>query len=443
MKPSSGTKRLKFPLQTKLSEGNLSIAIIGMGYVGLPLAVAFAKRDIQVIGIDCNRSKVNQLKRGKSYIADVSATDIKTVVRKGRLKPTGDFDLLASADVMIVCVPTPLNRAKDPDLSFILDATEEIRKRLRRDQLVVLESTTYPGTTDEVILPRLKSKKLEVGKDFFLCFSPERIDPGNQKFSLSAIPKVVGGITPACTKHGAMLYQHIFDKVVSVSSARTAEMTKLLENTFRIVNIGLINELATVAGALNVDIWEAIDAAKTKPFGFMPFYPGPGVGGHCIGIDPVYLSWKAKTHGFVLRFIELAREINSHMPRYVVERIQRELAHKRGKAVNRSKVLVIGVSYKRDVADTRESPALEIIELLTDLGASVSYHDPYVPQIKYDSISLRSQALSGQLISKHDLTLVVTDHSGINYNLLAKYAPIVLDTRNCMRNYRSESVLKL
>jgi len=344
---------------------------------------------------------------------------------------------------VIVCVPTPLNRVQEPDLSHILDATSKIKAYLHKQQLVILESTTYPGTTDEVILKILSETGLQVGRDFFLCFSSERIDPGNKKFPAPMIPKVIGGITPACTKLGSLLYGQVFYKVVTVSSARTAEMAKLLENTFRIINIGLINELATIARSLKVDIWEVIDAAKTKPFGYMPFYPGPGVGGHCIGIDPMYLSWKAKKHGFNIRFIELAREINMHMPDYVVDRIQSALARKHRKAIQRSKILVLGVTYKRDVDDTRESPAFEIIKKLISLGANVSYHDPFVPKIQIESHKLKSQQLSKREVKSHDLVLILTDHSAINYGQIAHDAKSIFDTRNVMKRYHSPNVIKM
>jgi len=430
-------------LEKKIKDHQATIAIIGLGYVGLPLAVEFAKSGFSVIGIDVDERKVQNIHSRKSYIQDVPAEEIKYLVAGGQLKATTRFDKLKEADAIIVCVPTPLNRIKEPDLSFILAAADQIKAHLRKNQLVILESTTYPGTTNEVILPKLQKTKMKVGSDFFLSFSPERIDPGNKKFPVSTIPKVVGGITPACTKMAALLYSQVFFRVVPVSSARTAEMAKLLENTFRIVNIGLVNELATVAGSLGVDIWEAIDAARTKPFGFMPFYPGPGVGGHCIGIDPLYLSWKARIQGHNIRFIELAREINANMPRYVVSRVQRELIHHRKIAIHRASIFVIGVTYKRDVGDTRESPAFEVIEELTQLGAQVVYHDPFVPKIAMSSVKLNSKQLTDEALKRHDLTLILTDHSSLNYTLIQNASKLILDTRNVMKNFKSKKIIRL
>ncbi len=430
-------------LESRIKGKRAKVAIIGLGYVGLPLAVEFAKKGVQIIGIDISQEKVHSVNSGKSYILDVSSKEIAKVVKSKKLTATVNFSKLKEADAVIVCVPTPLNRVKEPDLSFILGATEQIAKHLQKGQLIVLESTTYPGTTDEVILKRLSSPRMKVGRDFFLCFSPERIDPGNRNFPVPSIPKVVGGITPKCTRLAALLYGQVFTKVVPVSSARTAEMAKLLENTFRIVNIALVNELATIAGALGVDVWEAIDAARTKPFGYMPFYPGPGVGGHCIGIDPIYLSWKAKTHGFNVRFIDLAREINTNMPHYVVEKTQQELAKRKGKAINQAKILLMGLTYKRDVEDTRESPAFEIIEELVKLGAKVAYHDPYVPYIQFNHFSAHSKKLTGSEIAKYDMVLIVTDHTSIDYPLILKHAKLILDTRNVMKNYKNKKLIKL
>ena len=430
-------------LREKVRKKTATVAIVGLGYVGLPLAVEFSKVGFTVLGIDVDRSKVKTLLRGHSYIEDVTAEAVHENVRKRIFKPTTRFELLKEADAVIICVPTPLNRVKEPDLSYILSATAQISKCLHRGQLVILESTTYPGTTDEVILPELRKSRFKVGHDFFLCFSPERIDPGNKKFPVPTIPKVVGGVTPACTRLGSLLYGEVFNRVIPVSSARTAEMTKLLENTFRIVNIGLVNELATVAGSLGVNIWEAIEAASTKPFGFMPFYPGPGVGGHCIGIDPIYLSWKAKIHGFNIRSIELAREINANMPRYVVERAQRELVQKQKKAINQASILIVGVSYKKDVGDTRESPAFEVVEYLHELGAKVAYHDPYVPKVDLPSIQLRSKALIESEIKRYDMVLILTDHSSVDYAMLLKASKLIFDVRNVMKRFSAKKVVKL
>lgn len=430
-------------LENKIKNREGAIAIVGLGYVGLPLAVEFAKSGFSVIGIDVSKEKVNAINSGKSYIQDVDGNEVSELVRDGKLRAVAKYDILKQVDAVIICVPTPLNRVKEPDLSFILQATEKIAKYLHKNQLVILESTTYPGTTDEVILPKLEPKGLKVGKDFFLCFSPERIDPGNKKFPVPTIPKVVGGITARCTELGALLYGQVFFKVVPVSSARTAEMAKLLENTFRIVNIALVNELATVAGALKVDIWEAIEAAKSKPFGFMPFYPGPGVGGHCIGIDPIYLSWKARVHGMDVRSIELAREINTNMPHYVVDRIQKILISRMNKSARKARILLIGISYKKDVGDTRESPSFEILEELHQLGASISYHDPYVPKLDFGKINLQSKALSGSSLRANDLVVILTDHSTLDYQLIEREAKFIFDARNVMKNFKSKKIIRL
>lgn len=418
------------------------MAIIGLGYVGLPLAVEFGKAGFHVIGIDVNAEKVKQISKGKSYIQDVPTDEVRELVKSGHLKASTNFERLKRADAIIVCVPTPLNRVKEPDISYIMEASQQIAKYLKRGQLIVLESTTYPGTTDEVILPMLQKKNFRAGREFYLCFSPERIDPGNKKFPVATIPKVVGGITANCTKAGALLYGQIFFTVVPVSSSRTAEMAKLLENTFRIVNIGLMNELATVAGALHVDIWEAIDAAKTKPFGYMPFYPGPGVGGHCIGIDPIYLSWKAKAHGADIRFIELAREVNTNMPHYVVERALKQLSLQK-KAIHEASILILGITYKKDIDDTRESPSFEVLERLNELGAQISYHDPFVPSFKLNQHLFKSRPLTKKEIQKHDLVLILTDHTAFDYVQIFKDARLILDTRNAMKQFKSKKIIKL
>ena len=406
------------------------IGILGLGYVGLPLAMAFVKKGFSVTGIDLDRSRIQKLARGESYVEDVPSEAVRDAVQRKKFEPTESREALAHVDVVIICVPTPLNRAKDPDLSFVSRATDSVQKTLHVGQLVILESTTYPGTTEEIVLPALERSGLRVGQDFFLCFSPERIDPGNKRFPLSKIPKVVGGITPSSTDLGAALYKNVTEKVIPVSSARTAEMAKLLENTFRIVNIGLVNELAKVADALKIDIWEAIDAASTKPFGYMPFYPGPGIGGHCIGVDPIYLSWKARLQGVDIHFIELARRINAEMPKFVVERAVYTLNARARKAVSVSKILILGVSYKRDVGDTRESPAFEILHYLQDLGAQVSYHDPHVPRLDNEKIHLKSEPLTVKGLKSKDLVIVATNHSGLGYAFVAKNARLIFDTRN-------------
>ncbi|MBI3313339.1 MAG: nucleotide sugar dehydrogenase [Candidatus Omnitrophica bacterium] len=430
-------------LAQKIRSQRAQIGVIGLGYVGLPLAQAFAEKGFRVTGVDLDQKRVGAINDGVSYISDLPSGRLKKMVRSGRLRAVTDSSHLSGMDVVIVCVPTPLNRVKDPDISFIVEATSGIERHLSRGELVILESTTYPGTTEEVILPALEKSGLKVGKDFFLCFSPERIDPGNEKFKTQNIPKVVGGVTAACTELGALLYSQITPQVVPVSSPRTAEMTKLLENTFRIVNIGLINELARAADNLKVDIWEAIDAAKTKPFGFMPFYPGPGIGGHCIGVDPIYLSWKARLHGNDLHFIDLARRINAQMPEYVVEQATYVLNRHRGKAVSRSHIMLLGVSYKKDVTDTRESPALEILAELKELGAKITYHDPLIPSIDYEGIRLKSTPLTPANLKKQDLIILCTDHSNLPYKRIVAGSHLIFDTRNALRKFKAKNVVRL
>lgn len=443
MSPKKTGKQPSAVLKQKILRRKAQIAVIGLGYVGLPLAQAFAEEGFRVTGIDIDQNRVQAISRGVSYISDLSSARLKKMVKLGRLRAVADPAFLSGMDVVIVCVPTPLNRVKDPDMSFIVEATNSIQAHLSSGELVILESTTYPGTTEEVILPALEKSGLKVGSDFFLCFSPERIDPGNERFKTQNIPKVVGGITPACTKLGAVLYSQITPQVVPVSSSRTAEMTKLLENTFRIVNIGLINELARAAGNLKVNIWEAIDAAKTKPFGFMPFYPGPGIGGHCIGVDPIYLSWKARLHGNDLHFIELARRVNAEMPRYVVEQAVYALNRYCGKAISRSKVMLLGISYKKDVSDTRESPALEILSELKELGAKISYHDPFIPKVDYEGIKLKSVPLAPTALKQQDLIILCTDHSTLPYAKIVASGTVIFDTRNALRKFNSKNIVRL
>ncbi len=440
---SRQNKSAYHPLYEKIKTKRARVGIIGMGYVGLPLAQAFAENGLTVTGIDLDASKIRSINRGRSYIGDVPSADLSALVKKGLLLATTDFQVLRKMDAVIICVPTPLNRSRDPDMTYIMSAANAIAKHLRRGQLIILESTTYPGTTDEVILPLFEKSGLKAGRDFFLCFSPERVDPGNEKFKTQDIPKVVGGITSSCGDLGALLYGHVTPQVVKVKSARNAEMAKLLENTFRIVNIGLINELAMAAKNLNVDIWEVIDAAKTKPFGFMPFYPGPGIGGHCIGIDPLYLSWKARIHGTDLHFIELARQINSDMPNHVVSQVVFTLNQKLHKAISKSRILVLGVAYKRDVSDFRESPSLAIIEKLKQLGASVQYHDPFVPSIDHEGVCLRSVPLTQHAVRGSDLVLIATDHSCIDYAKIVRQARVVFDTRNVLKRVAAKNIVRL
>ena len=416
------------------------VGVVGLGYVGLPLAVSFAKAGFKVTGIDTDRSKVACLKKGGSYILDVSAAAVRDVTRRDYFHAVSDFKAVGSLDAVIICVPTPLAKTKEPDMSFILGAARGIAKHLKKGQLVTLESTTYPGTTDEVLRPVLEKSGLKAERDFFLAFSPERIDPGNKTFGTTTIPKVIGGIGPASTEAARLLYGSVVKCVVPVSSARAAEMTKLLENTFRSANIALINEMAMVADKLGIDIWEVIEAAKTKPFGFMAFYPGPGTGGHCLPVDPLYLSWKSMRHGHHARMIELASEINKSMPDHVVERLVKILNAKRVPA-KRARVLVLGVTYKRDIDDLRESPALDVIEGLVELGATVSYSDPFVKRFTHQGRSYTSQTLSPLLLKKQDIVLLLTDHSAFDKAMIERHARLIFDTRNVFKRPGSDGRL--
>ena len=424
-------------LEQKIKDKSAQVSVIGLGYVGLPLAVELSKAGFSVTGIDTDLDRVNNVKNAIPYILDVDINDIKNLVEKKTLTATGDFRRLAHSDVIIICVPTPLKRKYQPNIAYIKQAVKQIKKYLREGQLVILESTTYPGTTDEVILPMLESTGLKCGEDFFLVFSPERIDPGNEKFPLNKIPKVVGGVTPEAADLFKLLYENIIERVVQVSSPRAAETVKLLENTFRLINIGLVNELAMLCHKMNMDVWEIIDAAKTKPFGFMPFYPGPGVGGHCIPKDPLYLYWKAKLHGFKSRFIKLAADLNSAMPAYVVERLNAI------KPLKEAKILVLGVTYKKDVKDLRKSPALEIIDLLKKHKAEVSYTDPLIPYLKFDHFNLKSEPVDEETLSGVDCALLVTDHSGFDYEFILKHAKVIFDTRNAYKGIKSDKIIRL
>lgn len=423
-------------LVRRIERRNAQVGVIGLGYVGLPLAVEFAKRGFRAVGIDTDAARVRQLNAGGSYIPDIPAARIRSLVRSKRLFATTDYRALAHLDGVMICVPTPLRKSRDPDISFIVSATEALAKHLHRHQVIVLESTTYPGTTQEVILPMLQATGLQVGRDFFLGFSPERIDPGNPVYGTTNIPKVISGVTPRCRRAVQLLYGQVIQQVVPVSSTAVAEMVKLLENTFRSVNIGLVNELALMCHRMGVDVWEVVEAAKTKPFGFMAFYPGPGLGGHCIPIDPLYLSWKAKLHGFDPRFIELSSHVNAAMPEYVVERVAQAL-NDRGHALRGAKVLVLGVAYKRDVGDTRESPALEIIHLLRRSGSLLRYHDPFVPTLEVQGAKLKSTRLTPALLRSCDCVVIVTDHASIDYRRLLRHARLILDTRNALRFLRA------
>jgi UDP-N-acetyl-D-glucosamine dehydrogenase len=424
---------MRIELLNKLNERRAVVGVIGLGYVGLPLAVEFARGGSKVIGLDLEQSRVDTINNGRSYIPDVPTDMVAALVERGKLSAATDFSHLDETDAVIICVPTPLRKTKEPDISYILAAAEQVKAHLHSPQLVVLESTTYPGTTDEVVLPMLKDTGLLLDKDFYLAFSPERVDPGNKQFQTHNIPKVVGGVSALSTDIAAALYQTIVSEVHTVSSARVAETAKLLENTYRSVNIGLVNELAQLCYHLGIDSWEVIEAAATKPFGFMAFYPGPGIGGHCIPLDPHYLSWKARMHGFEARFIELAEEVNSHMPGHVVQLIQDAL-NTHGKPVKGSRILVLGVAYKRDINDVRESPALGIVDQLMHKGAVVSYHDPFVPEMTVDGGALLSTvALTDEILSACDCAVIVTDHSDVDYSRVLRLAPLLIDTRNATR----------
>ncbi len=423
-------------LREKISKKKAGIGILGLGYVGLPLACEFARAGFKVIGIDIDRKRIKRIKMGRHYIEDVGRREVVRLIRKGFLKPTSDFRALKGLDVVIICVPTPLRKTKDPDISYVVSAAKKIAKYLKNNQLIILESTTYPGTTREVILPILKDTK----KKFYLAFSPERIDPGNRKYTLRNTPKIVAGITKECTRMAKALYKEIVDEVVCVSSTEAAEMIKLLENTFRSVNIGLVNEIALMCHRLGIDVWEVIEAAKTKPFGFMPFYPGPGLGGHCLPVDPHYLSWKLKTLDFYARFIELAGEINSKMPEFLVQRIEDAL-NKKKKALKGSRVLILGVAYKKNVSDTRESPALDVIRILQKKGVKVNYHDPHVPKLRLDRKVLRSK--ESPLLEKQDCVVIVTDHTAFNYPEIVKKAKLIIDSRNATKGIKNRKIVKL
>ena len=416
--------------------------VIGMGYVGLPLAVEIGKAGYRVLGLDVSTRVVASINVGESHIKDVPSSDLRALIDAGMLEATTDASALAECDVVSICVPTPLGKTRDPDVSYVVAATEAVAASLRPGQLIILESTTYPGTTRDLMLPLLESGGLRAGDDFFLCFSPERVDPGNQRWVIANTPKVIGGITPRCLEHGVAMYRRVMQTVVPVSSTETAELTKLLENTFRSVNIALVNEMAQACDRLNVDVFEVIEAAATKPFGFMKFTPGPGIGGHCIPLDPHYLAWKMKTLNYRTRMIELAGEVNSEMPRFVVEKV-RDALNDVGRALKGSRILILGVAYKRDIDDVRESPALDIIRLLAEKGAEVVYHDPFVLQVQEDGVTHDSVELTDQELQRADCILIATDHSAIDYRRLIGLAAPVVDTRNAMRGLESENVIGL
>jgi UDP-N-acetyl-D-glucosamine dehydrogenase len=427
-------------LEEKIRSRTARVGIVGLGYVGLPLAVEFANAGFSVTGIDLSEQKTRSVNTGQSYIGDISTPALAKLVEAGKLRATTDFSIVSELDTINICVPTPLRKTKDPDMSYIVSACEEIAKYIHPGTLIILESTTYPGTTDELVLPMLTASGLKVGEDFFLCFSPERVDPGNPKYQTKNIPKVVGGVTAACTEVGRLFYAQALQTVVPVSSTQVAEMVKLLENTFRMINIGLVNEIAMMCDRIGINVWEVIDAAATKPFGFMPFYPGPGLGGHCIPIDPFYLSWKTKQAGIEARFIELAGYINGQMPHFVVDKVQNAL-NDAGKPVKGSHIHIMGVAYKRDIDDMRESPALDIAMLLQKRGGKITYSDPHVPQLRLDGLNLEAQPETAAAAA--DCVVIITDHTAFDYKGLAKNAKLIVDTRNALRGVKSENIVRL
>ncbi len=427
-------------LEVKIRSRRAKVGIVGLGYVGLPLAVELAGAGFSVTGIDISEAKTQRVNLADSYVGDVPSEALAPLVESGNLRATTDFSVIQELDTINICVPTPLRKTKDPDMSYIVSSCQEIAKYFHPGMLIILESTTYPGTTDEVMLPMFTQPGLEVGRDFFLCFSPERVDPGNAKFQTSNIPKVVGGHTPVCTELGRLFYSQALQQVVPVSSTRVAEMVKLLENTFRMINIGLVNEMALMCDRIGIDVWEVIDAAATKPFGFMPFYPGPGLGGHCIPIDPFYLSWKTKQAGIEARFIELAGYINGQMPHFVVDKI-RDALNSRVKPVRGSKIHIMGVAYKRNIDDVRESPALDVLLLLQRLGATLSYSDPHVPILHLDGTELVGQP--DEAAASADCVVIITDHSAFDYKALVERAPLIVDTRNALKGINSGKIVRL
>lgn len=430
-------------LREKIESKSASVVVIGLGYVGLPLAVEKAKAGFRVVGIERNPERVAMVNRGENYISDVLAQELSTMVDSGLLRATQSFEAVAEADVVTICVPTPLDKNKQPDTKYIEHVVDQSLPHLHAGQLMVLESTSYPGTTEEVILPRLESRGFTIGEDIFLAFSPERVDPGNHHYKTQNTPKLVGGVTAQCTEIAATVYEAILDsEVCKVSSPRAAEMAKLLENIFRIVNISLVNELAQLCERMSIDMWEVIEAAKTKPFGFMPFYPGPGLGGHCIPLDPFYLSWKAKEYDFATRFIDLAGQINDAMPYHVVERAGK-LLNGDGKPIRGAKVLLLGMAYKKDIDDVRQSPALKIAELLSSHGADLSYHDPLIPVVGQPGVNLTSTDLTDDVLAAQDLVIITTAHSEVDYARVVERASLVFDTRNATDGLIGEHVFKL
>jgi len=429
-------------LQNKIRQRSAQAGVVGLGYVGLPLALEMVHAGFHVTGIDLIKEKVDSINAGISYIPDVSSGTLRGAVSANKIKATQSLAAVEKLDTLNICVPTPLRKNKDPDLSYVLAAVEAIRNHIRPGQLIILESTTYPGTTREMVLPILEDSGLRAGRDFFLAYSPERVDPGNQQFTTRNIPKVVGGATPRCTKMAALFYEQFVEKILPVSSTDCAEMVKLLENTFRSVNIALANEMALTCHSLGIDVWEVIEAAKSKPFGFLPFYPGPGLGGHCIPVDPYYLTWKAKMNGCEPRLIELAATINSQMPEFTVRGIADALNERR-KCLKGAKILGVGVAYKRNTNDVRESPAISVLQALRDKGASIHFSDPYVPSISIDGQTLRSVGLTAELVQSMDCIAILTDHSVFDYALIANFGSLIFDTRNTLKEFPKAHVVRL
>lgn len=433
---------MKNTLLSKINDKTAVIGVIGLGYVGLPLAVEKAKAGYRVIGFDIQEHKVRKVNEGINYIGDIVPADLKNIVRSGRLKATGDYSFISEADCVAICVPTPLDEHFQPDISYIANSSKEIAKYLHKGMLVVLESTTYPGTTEEVVKPILESTGLECGKDFYLAFSPERVDPGNKIYKTKNTPKVVGGVTPDCTETAAALYSNVLDsEVFRASSPKVAEMEKILENTFRNVNIALANEMAIICEKMGIDIWEVIEAAKTKPYGFMAFYPGPGVGGHCIAVDPFYLTWKVREFGYHTKLIETAGEINNYMPEFVLERTMKIL-NRFGKSLNGSEIMVLGAAYKQDIDDVRESPALKVMDLLVRHGARLKYNDPYVPGFTYKGRSYESAPLTAENLESADLVIITTMHSSYDYDFIEKHSKFIFDTKNAMKNVKNRAKIE-
>lgn len=441
-KPEAWASTEEELLRGKIVDRSARLGVIGLGYVGLPLVLEMARAGFHVTGIDIDRGRIESINAGVSYVLDAPSNTLRDFLAAGKIKATQSLEAIKELDTVSICVPTPLRKTRDPDLSYVIAAAEAVASHLRPGQLIILESTTYPGTTQEVVLPILEKSGLQVGKDFFLAYSPERVDPGNRVYATRNIPKVIGGITPQCTELSALLYQQFVEQVVPVSSPGTAEMVKLLENTFRSVNIALANEMALMCSTFGINVWEVIEAARTKPFGFMAFYPGPGLGGHCIPVDPHYLTWKARMNGFEPRFIELATQINNQMPDFMVSRVIGAL-NDRQKPLKGSKILGLGVAYKRDVNDIRESPALEVLQKLIEKGALVSYADPYVPEIQLGSRLLHSVELNPAVLQFTDCVVVLTDHSAFDYATIVTHSPLVVDSRNALKDFSAAHILRL